>query len=278
MLIALELAYTKFIPVGQSSALLMGTPVRIKVLGPNSPYLAWRGMWQIRKLDRLLSKFNPNSDISLINKLAGKAPVQVAPETFECLLIAERIQDLTNGAFDITLGQYWGLILDKKNRKVYINHPAIKIDLGGIGKGYAADSARQLLLKKGAKSGMIDMRSTIAVFGPKVWEIGIQHPRERETLLGKVKLSGNQSLATSGDYERGDHIIDPITKAPATQCQSVTIIGPSAAETDALATAVFILGAEQGKQLIEYLPGYEALIIDRDGYQVRTKGFILDTL
>ena len=125
---------------------------------------------------------------------------------------------------------------------------------------------------------MIDMRSTIAVFGPKVWEIGVQHPRQPSVLLGKVKLSGNQSLATSGDYERGQHIIDPSTQAPATRCQSVTIIGSNAAETDALATAVFVLGPDQGLQLIEYLPGFEALIIDRDGQQVKTEGFILEKL
>jgi len=89
-------------------AFIMGTPVRIKVLGPNSPYLAWRAMWQLKKLDRLFSKFNPKSDVSLVNKLAGQAPVQVAPETFNCILAAEKIQNMTNGAFDITIGQPWG--------------------------------------------------------------------------------------------------------------------------------------------------------------------------
>jgi thiamine biosynthesis lipoprotein len=273
LLIAIEVVYTQLIFSAERSAYVMGTPARIKVQGRNSPYLAWRAMWEIRKIDRLFSRYQPESEVSRINQLAGKAPLEVSPETLECLRIAQKINDISSGAFDITLGYPHFFVLNVQKRKAYLKREGITIDLGGIGKGYAAEAARRLLLKKGAKSAMIDMRSSIAVFGKRDWEIGIQHPRDEDKLLGSVILGDGQSLATSGDYERGEHIIDARIRVPAKGCQSVTVVGRNAAVTDAIATAVFVLGPVQGIQFIESQPGIEGMIVDRDGKIIQSSGF-----
>ncbi len=273
--IAFEITYTRFIYSAERTAYLMGTPVRVKVNGQNSPHLARRAIWEIKRIDRLFSRFKPNSEVSLINKLAGLAPLQVSNETFDCIKLAVKINKLSRGAFDITMGHPRSLTIDSKLRKIYLKRKGIEINLGGIGKGFAAESARKLLLKKGAKSGMIDMRSSIAVFGQKTWKIGIQHPREKDAIMGTVELKNGESLATSGDYERGNHIIDPRTGKPTRGCQSVTIIGKDAAEADALSTAVFVLAPKQGMQLIESLPGIEGLIVDAGGKISKSSGFIV---
>jgi thiamine biosynthesis lipoprotein len=275
VLIAIEASYTKLIFSAERSAYIMGTPVRVRVLGQNAPYLSWRALWEIRKIDRLFSKFRPDSEVSLINKLAGQAPLEVSRETLECLEIAQGINGISNGAFDITLGYPYLFVLNTRNRKAYIKRKGIKIDLGGIGKGYAVEAARRLLLKKGAKSGMIDLRSSIAVFGQRDWQVGIQHPRDPDKLLGTVVLRHGQSLATSGDYERGDHIIDARIRWPAKKCQSVTVIGRNAAVADAISTAVFVLGPGQGMDFIESQDGIEGMIVDRKGKISQSSGFDL---
>lgn len=233
----------------------MGTPVRVKIKGPNASRLAKLAIEEIKRLDKLFSKFNPQSEVYQLN--SGKE-VQLSSDTSRILKQAKGFSKLTRGAFDITLGR-----------------SDAKIDLGAIAKGYAVESARSLLLKKGAKSGMIDMRSSISVFGPKTWKVGIQHPRDKEKLIGTIELKHGQSLATSGDYERSKHIIDPRTGKPASGCQSVTLIGKDATETDALSTAVFVLGPVGGMKLIESLSEIEALIIDRNGKIIKSSGFVL---
>ncbi|MBU1027200.1 MAG: FAD:protein FMN transferase [Candidatus Margulisbacteria bacterium] len=130
------------------------------------------------------------------------------------------------------------------------------------------------MLKKGSKSGMIDMRSTMVFWGQRTWRIGVQHPRQKDKLLGVIELTGGQSLATSGDYERGQHIIDPRTGLPADKCQGVTLIGKNAAELDALSTAVFVLGTAEGMELISFLPEVEGIIVGASGQVYKSSGFI----
>jgi len=266
----------------EKSSYIMGTPIRIQVSGPHAPRLVEKAMAEIRRLEDLFSKFDPKSETSLINRMAGVAAVSVSDDTLDCIKIGEEISTLSDGAFDITLGNSGDLRVDRDGKEVYLKRAGMEIDLGGVGKGYAAESAAGLLLKNGAKNGMIDMRSSIAVFGlpagrrgPKTWEIGIQHPRKRDELLGKVTLVGGQSLSTSGDYERGGHIMDPRSGRPTTSCQSVTVIGKNMAETDALSTAVFVLGPETGMRLIESLPNIEGLIVDAEGKMHTSAGFVL---
>jgi thiamine biosynthesis lipoprotein len=259
----------------EKSTYMMGTPIRIKLAGANAPRLVERGMAEIRRLEDLLSKFNPQSEVSLINRLAGVTSVKVSGDTLACIKIGREISSLSDGAFDITLGNSKDLVVDVEKREVFVKRAGVEIDLGGVGKGYAAEAAVGLLLKNGAKNGMIDMRSSIAVFGRKTWKIGIQHPRRKDQLLGKIILKGGQSLSTSGDYERGRHIIDPRSGLPAKLCQGVTVIGKNMAETDALSTAVFVLGPGEGMRLIESLPHIEGLIVDAEGKMYESSGFVL---
>lgn len=271
------------VPLGRffhttKSAYLMGTPIKVRVDGYFSILLSPYAIGEIRGLERSFGTKVPGGEIGIVNTLAGLVPIQVSEETFRCVEIAKEITRISGGAFDITLGHSKDLILNSKERQLFLKKKGIKIDLGAIGKGYAADHARRLLLKKGAKSGMIDMRSTIAVFGPKRWKIGIQHPRKTESLIGTVDLIDGLSLSTSGDYERGGHIIDPRTGKSADLCQSVTVVGSSATVTDALSTALFVLGPERGISLIESLPGMEALIISKNGEIVLSSGFNLENI
>jgi thiamine biosynthesis lipoprotein len=275
ILIAVEYIYTHLIFSAERTVYLMGAPVRIKIYGSNSPLhtrLAFERIWWIEKD---LNRFKKDSQISLLNELAGKAPLEVSRDTYECLKLAKRMARLTRGAFDVTGGHDRSLVLDHKARKVFLKKKGVVVDLGGVGKGYAAEMVRKLLVEKGAKSGMIDMRSSIAVFGPRTWRVGIQHPRDKEKYLGVVVLGDGDSLATSGDYERGQHIIDPRTGRPATRTQGVTVTGKNAAVADALSTALFVLGPKAGIELVETLPQIEAMIVDKSGKIVKSSGFAL---
>jgi len=272
-----ESVYNNLVFSCERSAELMGTTVSVKVEGPMSPYLAQRALYEIEKMEVVFSKFSPKSEIAMINRLAGKAPLQVSRDTFDCISLAVRINKLTRGAFDITLGHARDLVLNPATSKVYLKRNNETIDLGGIAKGFAVEAARHLLMTKGSQAGMVDMHSSIAVFGNKLWRIGIRHPRQPEKLLGVVELGNGQSLSTSGDYEQGKHIIDPRTGKPAESCEAVTLIGMNAAEMDAFSTGVFVLGPEIGMELIEKLPDVEGLIVDCRGKITTSSGFHLIT-
>ncbi len=249
---------TRFQTSAEQKSFLMGTPVRVKVNGPNAPHLARQAIEEIRRLDKLLSRFDPESEIYKLNNLAPDERLELSTDTHKLLQESARIKKITEGTFDIRLGKTDG-----------------PLDLGAIAKGYAVELARRRLMKLGAKSGIIDMRSSIAVFGDRKWEVGIQHPRDKEKLLGTIELSDGQSLATSGDYERGTHIIDPRIGKPANKGSlSVTIVGKNAA-VDALCTAVFVLGPDKGMKLIESLKAVEGLILDHKGKTAVSSGFNL---
>jgi FAD:protein FMN transferase len=274
-LIAFGLIFFKLPYMAEKSALIMGTPVRVKVTGQKSPYYVKEAINEIKRLDQLFSRLNPKSEVSMINSKAGIDAVKVSKDTLDCISLSQKITKISNGAFDITLGDRNRLVINRNKGTVFLTRRGVKINLGGIGKGFAAEKARRLLLKKGAKSGMIDMRSSIIVFGSKKWTIGIAHPRKEGKLLGKVILKDGQSLATSGDYERGKHILNPITKKAAGKCQGVTVIGRDAGYADALSTAVFVLGPDKGIKLVELLPDIEALVIDNHGKIIKSSGFEL---
>ena len=261
--------------MAEKAAFLMGTPVSVKVEGLYAGLYAEMALEEIKGLEQVFSNKIPMSEISLLNRLAGLAPLQVSNDTLECLKLAQQMNRLTGGAFDVTLGHPEALVVDPKMGKVFIRKQGVKVDLGGIGKGFAVEKARALLQKEGAASGMIDMRSSIAVFGKKARKIGIQDPKERSKLLGAVELSDNQSLSTSGNYERGNHILDPRTQRPARGCSSVTVIGKNAAEADALSTALFVLGPVAGAKLINVLPGKQAMIVDDRGELYFSSDFVL---
>ncbi|MFH1362376.1 MAG: FAD:protein FMN transferase [bacterium] len=225
--------------------------MRIQATGRKAEALIDQAFAEMKRLEGMFNWKDPRSAINNVH------PYDNPPKIKEIIGLSNKIKKLSDGAFDINF--------------------AGQMNLGGIGKGYAVEAARQLLVQKGIKNGIIDMRSTVAVVGKGRgvgWKIGIRDPREEGKILGVVKLSNGESLSTSGDYERGQHIIDPRDGKPAILCQSVTVIGTDAGETDALSTAVFVLGPGQGLKLIEKL-GLKVVIVDINGKVYDNFGFKL---
>ncbi|KAF0132651.1 MAG: thiamine biosynthesis lipoprotein [Candidatus Saganbacteria bacterium] len=195
---------------------------------------------RIREIEKALSKYDKNSEVSRLNR--GET-FEMSQDLSRCLSLSEKAKKATYGTFN-----------------VYYNG---KVDLDGIGKGFAAEEARQLLYKRGVKNAMIDMRSSIAVLGGP-WKIGIVNPQKKNEILEVIELNGPEALSTSGDYEQGSHIIDPSTGKPASLVKGVTIVGNDAGFLDALSTGIFVMGPKAGLELAKEL-NLKALIIGADG-------------
>ena len=283
----------------------MGTIVELTAVAPSAALgnaAVTAGFQEIRRLEELLSTWIETSDLSRVNQAAGRQPVSVSPETFELLRRALEIADLTEGAFNIAIGpavrlwrvteatriptdlelaiaaeyvNYHAIKLDPSAQKVFLERPGMQLDVGGIGKGYAADKAAAVMQAAGATGGLVAAAGDFRVFGTRAdgsrWPVGIQHPRKSAELLASLDAS-DEGISTSGDYERFfmkdgvryHHILDPQTLQPARLCQSVTIIAPQATFADGLATGVFVMGPARGLALVERL-GVGAVIVDAEG-------------
>ena len=289
--------------------LALGTVNSISVSGDDASAAraVRRAVEHVQTLHGRLSAFDDGSDISSVNSAAGRGFVAVHPETLSLVGAARSYAALTGGAFDPTirplvnawniggnpeaipdprilrrarrLVDYRDIALDPKNGRVMLRRCGMALDLGGIAKGYAADSVRNILLEGGVTDAVVNLGGTTVVLGgPKI--IGIQHPgRKTGTPMGRLALT-NQSAVTSGSYEkfsviggrRYHHLLDPRTGRPAEAgLKSVTLIGSSALELDALTTAVFILGPEEGSRLAEKA-GLEAVWVTNDDRVLVTAG------
>jgi len=268
---------------------------------------------EFRRLEDMMSNWKDGSDIQKLNAAAGRQPVPVAPELRDLFRTARQISDWTNGKFDVTFGVMSGLWkFDYQNedqtipnpsevarRRKLINYRDLKIDeqagtaflvregmvanLGGIGKGYAVDRARDILRAAGFRDFMIQFGGDMYVSGhsgERTWRLGIQDPRATENrVFATIELS-DSTFSTSGDYERFfikdgrryHHIIDPATGEPSVGCRSVTIVTESAAIADGLSTGVFIMGPEAGMALIEKLPDVEGVIVSSKNEVVVSSG------
>jgi thiamine biosynthesis lipoprotein len=240
----------------------------------------------------------------------------VSHDTFDLIDKALRLSRQTGGAFDITIGplvDIWNFNakahtdIPSGNELIYAQHlvnfnnvqmnpynetvkllyPGMKIDLGGVVKGYAISKARAMLVARGVKSAIINAGSSITVIGDnkgKPWKIGIKDPRHPDDFVGAITLTAGQALATSGDYERyfevgGKRfhpILDPATGMPADQCRSVTIISDDATQADMLSTAVFVMGPKRGLAFVSSLQNVYAVIIDKDGNLITSPGLTLE--
>ena len=288
----------------ERSRLSMGSEVRLTAWTADEPR-ALRAFEQVfiefDRLDRLLSVWHPESDVSRINAAAGRAPVTVAPETLEVLHAARQIGDWTDGKFDVTFGalsglwkfdhdqddrvpplaevqsrlplvDYRALEVDAAARTASLRRPGMRVHLGGIGKGYAVDRAAALLRAQGLTDFLIQSGGDLYAAGrrgDRPWRAGIQDPRGAADQLFAVMDLRDETFSTSGDYERFflrdgrryHHILDPDDGVPARGCRSVTIVARKAMLADALSTGVFVLGHEAGMALIERLPDVEGVIV-----------------
>lgn len=258
----------------------------------------------VKALERQFSAYIPSSDIGYINRTAPHHPARIEPNVFRLLKLAQRIHRETGGAFDITAGpliKVWGfykregrmpdedelkkarakvgmqyVILDEEELTVFFDRPGIEINLGGIGKGYVVDRVIAQLREWGVKTAMVHSgNSSIACIGrPPVgegWYVGVADPRDNEKALGLLTLEDN-AVSISGSTEQffklGDqtysHILNPLTGWPAQGILETAAIGPSAAETDALATAFFVMGLEKVKKFCEERREIAAVLITGD--------------
>lgn len=264
---------------------LMGTAVTLKATGKNSKVAVDESF---EKIFELVEKVKV--DIKNLNDNAGNGKfIKISPEVFEMLEMSQKYSALTDGAFDVTVGAavdlwkvarknkilpaeteietvknfvgYKHLHLDKKNTSAMLDTAGVKINLGGVGKGYGADIAKKIFIKYGIKDGLIDFgTSTIVVFGKK--RIGLKNPRGNE--MNKVIELQDATISTSGDYEkyfvidnkRYHHIIDPKKCTPTDNgIVSVSVavsndVENSATIADILSTSIFILGEQQSKILL----------------------------
>ncbi len=227
---------------------------------------------EIERIERIFDKFNNESEVSRINRLAGSGAVNIDAEVFGLIERAINYSRLSSGSFDITIeplkkGRYEKISLDKERLSVRFLEEDMKIDLGGIAKGYAVDRTKEILLSKGVSNALINIGGNIYALGNPLrkesWKIGIQSPENKKKIIYKLDLR-DKAISTSGYYERGSHIIDPANGKAAESIASVTVIASSAEEADALSTAVFVMGKEQGSRLIESLKDTEVLIIEAD--------------
>jgi thiamine biosynthesis lipoprotein len=256
----------------------------------------------IDRLEEQMTVFRETSEISHINRNAGISAVEVEAGLFELLLLCEELYQGTDGAFDITTGpltRCWGflrregripepdeleaarslvgmhnILLDREKMTVRFSHPGIEINLGSIGKGYALDRVNSLMRGRGVRSALVSGGSssliTIGNNGSGAdWAVGIRHPILKNTRIARLALS-DQAMATSGsaeqyfekDGKRYGHIIDPRSGVPATGILSVTVIAPSAALADALATAFFIEGRKLAEHYCSTHPEILVLMIE----------------
>lgn len=262
-----------------------------------------------RRVDALMSDYKGDSEVSRVNRDAFERPVPIGAETLEVVRKAIYFSELSEGAFDVTVGPFvdlWRaaaeanappteaalaearskvgydkLILDESAGTIRFAVAGMRIDLGGIAKGYAIDKSIEAMKQRGAVGGMVDIGGDVRCFGQPpqgqgTWLIGLQDPDVAPDDLGSgkpllvLKIT-DEAVTTSGDYrrftsvagEKESHILDTHTGRGASQLASVTIIAPDGITADALATAVSVMGAEKGMALIETLPDTEAILIPR---------------
>ncbi len=254
---------------------------------------------EMRRIDALMSPFKPDSEVSAINRDAAIEPVTVSPELYALIQRALEFSKLSNGVFDISFASIGyrydyrrGIRPDDRQIRASLDNidyrqiqlqdgrirflrPGMRIDLGGIAKGYAVDRSIELLKQCGIRNALVSAGGDSRLLGDRhgrPWIIGIRHPRREGAVALRLPLD-NSAISTSGDYERfflsnGErvhHIINPSTGKSARKSWSSTVIGPDATTTDALSTTLFILGAEAGMKLIDQLDGLDAIIIDARG-------------
>jgi len=253
---------------------------------------------EMHRIDALMSVYKEDSQVSRVNRDAATGPVKVDPELAALISRALEFSEMSGGAFDITYasvgylydyrahlhptdaqikaalpGINWHhVVVDPAASTIRFTQPGVRIDLGGIAKGYAVDTSIAILAKLGITNATVTAGGDSRILGDRrgrPWIVGIRHPDDRNKVIARIPLE-DAAISTSGDYERFfdeggvryHHIINPKTGDSARGVRSVTVIGPDATMTDGLDNAVFILGPERGLALIDATPGYAAVVID----------------
>jgi thiamine biosynthesis lipoprotein len=286
-------------------AKLMGNHFEITIVGDDQQWADARinaAIAEISRIEKLLTTFDENSQVSAVNAQAGIAPVAVDAEVFELIRRSLKIAAITDGAFDITYGSidkrlwnfdrtmqqlpdtdtarkmirlinYRNVLLDEQAGTVMLKEKGMRIGFGGIGKGYAADRAKALLQEQGVTSGIVNASGDLVAWGHDAsgqpWKVGIADPDHADQPFSYLPIS-DMAIATSGNYEKYvviggkkySHTINPRTGLPVTGIKSVTIIAPNAELADAMTTPVMIRGIKAGLGMINQIRGLACILID----------------
>ncbi len=288
----------------QSKNFGMSTVMTHKAFGKHAEEALRAVRGEAVRLEELLSRFIPTSEISRINRSAGMKCERLSSDTYEVLSRAVEFSR-SQGLFDVTIGplitlwsnskdtckppedsrirqvlplvDYTGLLLDPCNKTAGLQKTGQSIDLGGIGKGFAGDKILEVLKKYDISSAYTNIGGNVVALGTKPdgspWRVGIQHPRQESSLIGLVSVV-DKAVVTSGDYQRYfigsdgkryHHILNPSTGYPAESgLLSVTIVADSSTAADALSTLLFVAGKEKGLELLRQFSGTEAIFVDID--------------
>jgi thiamine biosynthesis lipoprotein len=265
-------------------------------------------MAEMRRIDDLMSHYKPESQLSQINARAAQEPVQVDAELFDLIKLSTHYSIITEGAFDITYasvghlydyphhvkpteeqikaalpGVNWrNMLLDPVHHTVRFEHPGMRIDLGGIGKGYAVDRCIAILQARGFQHALVNAGGDSRIIGDRMgrpWVVGIRNPDDKNKVVTRIPIV-NSAMSTSGDYERYfdeggvryHHIIDPRTGHSASKVRSATILGPTATETDGMSKTAFVLGPEKALEIINRMPQYDAIFVTPEGKILYSNG------
>jgi len=286
--------------------ILMGSRFDITVVASNekegNEYID-SAIFEITRIEKLISSWDLNSETSLINKHSGIKPIKVDKELFDLIERSIAISTLTNGAFDISYASmdriwnydgsmrkmpsdeeisnsikkvgYQNISIDKEAQTVFLKLKGMKIGFGAIGKGYAADKAKALLIEKGVKAGIINASGDLNAWGKQAdgsdWMVAITNPLNKNKVFSWLPIN-DSAIVTSGNYEkfisfdgiRYSHIIDPRTGYPSTGIISTSIMTSNAELADAISTSVFVMGVETGLDFINQLKGVDCIIIDEE--------------
>src|SRR5580692_8585758 len=264
---------------------------------------------EMRHIDQSMSTYKPTSEVSQVNDKAADGPMHISKELFDLLVTAKQYSEITDGAFDITYASvgymydfrkhvrpdekqiagalravdYRHVLLDPKRQTVQFSQKGVRIDLGGIAKGYSVDRGIDVLKSRGYTRAYVGAGGDSRIIGDrfgKPWVVGIRDPRKGEgEVITRIPLV-DAAISTSGDYERFfdeggvryHHIIDPHTGHSASKVRSATVIGPYATRTDGLSKTAFVLGPEKAMEIYNRLDDIDAIIVKLDGTVIYSKG------
>lgn len=291
----------------------MGTRVSVMLWHEDDnvgPALVDQVLDEYRRIDREMSTYREESEISRVNREASSSAVTISNELLDLIEIAIGLSQASEGAFDISYESvgylydfrerqrpnadeiselidavdYRQIFVDTTASTVRFGVPGMRINLGGIAKGYAVEQGARILREAGVEYALLNAGGDTRVIGDRLgqpWIIGIQHPRLEGEVATTLPLV-DEAISTSGDYERFfiedgrryHHILNPATGEPTETLLSATVIGPDATLTDALATTVFVLGSEAGLRLVEDYPGFEAIVVEPTGQLLFSSGLV----
>lgn len=264
---------------------------------------------EMQHIDDSMSTYKPTSEVSQVNAKAANGAMRITKELFDLLVTAKEYSVITDGAFDITYASvgylydfrkhirpdeaqinkalpavdYRHVILDRNNQTVKFSQKGVRIDLGGIAKGYSVDKGIEVLKSLGFTRAYVSAGGDSRIIGDrfgKPWMVGIRDPRKGEgEVITRIPLV-DAAISTSGDYERFfeqdgvryHHIIDPHTGHSASKVRSATVIGPYATRTDGLSKTAFVLGPEKAMEIYNRIDDIDAIIVKLDGTVIYSKG------